>query len=507
MLPALLASQQAQLLALAEAWLATGATTFSIWENEHLLAHWPDTSQPTETDLAASIQIGDKTLGELRVTGLNDARAQARLEAEAGVLGQLAKLENELESMTAELVDKQDQVLALYDLTRSTRTHLDVEETLRLLTREAKRLVKADKAFIMLGTASQPMLVEQCSTPIMDETTLQHLFQQVQISGEELLLSTNDLPSIVPTGTDNLFLKRIVIRNETTALLGLLLNQPAAALSPRLKLARAIAEYAGAQIENALLYKETLTQARLKTELELAARIQLQLLPQDPPKIDGLDLAAGSRPAMHVGGDFYDFVSQPGWPFTFTVGDVSGKGMSAALIMAMTRSVIRSKAKFLPTPTPEIVLGHSNEDMYHDFTEVGMFATVFVGRYDPTCRELLYANAGHSPVIYCPVDGWARLLEADGPAMGVLPLSLSENQTLIFDPGDVLVVATDGFCDASNSTGETFGYTRLLRLVETVAQNSASDIAEAVFDAVNNFSGSHPQNDDQTLVVVKGLEA
>jgi sigma-B regulation protein RsbU (phosphoserine phosphatase) len=169
------------------------------------------------------------------------------------------------------------------------------------------------------------------------------------------------------------------------------------------------------------------------------------------------------------------------------------------------RTAIRSKASALPTPTPEVVIGYSNELMYDDFTEVGMFATLFISRYDPQKRELLYANAGHSPVIYCPAGGFAKLLEADGPAMGVLPISLSEDQPLAFNPGDVLVVATDGFNEASDPQGELFGYTRLLRIVETVAHKSAGEIAGVLFESVRAFSTGHRQDDDQTLLVIKGV--
>ena len=134
-----------------------------------------------------------------------------------------------------------------------------------------------------------------------------------------------------------------------------------------------------------------------------------------------------------------------------------------------------------------------------------MFATVFVGRYDPGQHELIYANAGHSPVIYCPAGGSAILLEADGPAMGVLPISLSENHILQFQPDDLLIVTTDGFNEASNPGGKMFGINQLLQLIESVASKSASEISGEIFKAVQNFSAGRPQDDDQTLVVIKGV--
>ena len=169
-----------------------------------------------------------------------------------------------------------------------------------------------------------------------------------------------------------------------------------------------------------------------------------------------------------MGGDFYDFVAQPDRPFIFSVADVTGKGMAAALLMTMTRTAIHSKASFMPKPTPEIVMKNANEDLYEDFLQVGMFATAFIGQYQPHSQKLLYANAGHSPVIYRPVGGRARLLEADSTPIGVLQVSLCKNHQVPLGQGDVLVVATDGFSEARNPDDEMFGYDRLLDLVDHV---------------------------------------
>jgi sigma-B regulation protein RsbU (phosphoserine phosphatase) len=188
------------------------------------------------------------------------------------------------------------------------------------------------------------------------------------------------------------------------------------------------------------------------------------------------------------------------------LGDVSGKGMSAALLMAMTRTVIRSRANLQPMPMPETILSVSNEIMYDDFTQVGMFCTVFIGHYDPNRAEIWYANAGHSPVIYCPAGGLARLLEADGPALGTLPISLSENQVVSFQPGDLLIIATDGFNESRNFQGELWGIQRMLALIEKISDQPAHVIAERLFEAVDHFSEGHAQDDDQTLIVIKGVD-
>lgn len=245
--------------------------------------------------------------------------------------------------------------------------------------------------------------------------------------------------------------------------------------------------------------------------MALARRVQMHLLPQRPPAVTGLDVYARTLPALEVGGDFYDLLNTPGGPYAFVVGDVSGKGISAALIMAMTRTVLRSASR-APNrdshwPTPAEIMARATEELYDDLSEVSMFATVFLGQYDAANRQLCYANAGHSPVIYCATGCEARLLEADGPALGVLPINLSENQRMPFGPGDLLLVGTDGFNESWNTAGEMFGYERLLRLVEQLADRRADEIAANLYAAVSVFGAGHPQDDDETLVILKGVAA
>jgi len=245
---------------------------------------------------------------------------------------------------------------------------------------------------------------------------------------------------------------------------------------------------------------------RLKNDMAVAANIQLQLLQQKIPHVQGLDLYARSMPALQVGGDFYNFNAHKLGSLVFAVGDVSGKGLPAAMLMAMTRVVLHGAARFMPIVNPRMLLSRINEDLYDDFTELGMFATTFVGCYDPTIHKLTYANAGHSPVIYCPRGGPALLLEADGPAVGILSFNLSENISIDFLPGDILVVATDGFSEASNAQGELFGYDRLLHSVEQFSSLSAEQIAMRMFHHILQFSEGQDQSDDQTIVVLKGVD-
>jgi sigma-B regulation protein RsbU (phosphoserine phosphatase) len=273
---------------------------------------------------------------------------------------------------------------------------------------------------------------------------------------------------------------------------------------PELRLVHAIVEHGGTQVENVLLYEQTLRQARLQAEMELARGVQVNLLPKHAPTVAGLELWGDSKPASQVGGDFYDFVNNGTQPFTFAAGDVSGKGLPAALLMAMTRAVIRAYLQARPELAPDALISRTNGALYGDFTQVGMFATLFVAQYNRGAEEVLYANAGHSPVVYCPSGGRARLLVADGAPLGIAPASFSSNQRLRLSAGDVLVIATDGFSEAWNTSQEMFGYDRLLALVEANAAYPATEIGQKLYRAVTQFSTT--RSDDQTLIVVKGTE-
>jgi phosphoserine phosphatase RsbU/P len=491
-----------QLENIAQAWIANGATFFGVWFQDELVAGWPDEDVPDSGAITVGLRLNGVT-AELRVYGLPAKKFQARLTADAGLVVQIAALEAELNSMTQELIDSQDQLLALYDLTQSTRSSLEPRDVLSALAREAARLIKAPAACALL-ISNNPVEIVHHPEPILTQPMLMSFFGELQDSSNRLLLQSSDDAYRLPEKVNSLLMEPVRVRGEIMAAL-VFLNKTVGFTSPDLKLARAIADQASVQLENAQLYQESLIQARMQTEMELAQNVQLHLLPQRLPEVNGLDIFAGSLPASQVGGDFYDTIYQPGEPFMFTVGDITGKGMPAALLMTMVRTVIRTKARSLPDRLPANIVGSSNDDMYDDFTEVSMFATVFVGQYDHREHTLYYANAGHSPVIYLPAGGIAYMLDADSTPLGVLPISTCENQSVAFGPGDVLVVATDGFSEARNQAGEMFGYERLLRLIEATAHEEAGMIGIELFDAVAEFSSGHAQDDDQTLFVVKGV--
>jgi phosphoserine phosphatase RsbU/P len=168
----------------------------------------------------------------------------------------------------------------------------------------------------------------------------------------------------------------------------------------------------------------------------------------------------------------------------------------------MSRTVLRGALQVLDRPAA--VVERANADLYDDLDRVNTFVTAFTGYYDPTRRHVSFASAGHSPVIYCAKGESPRMLAATSLPLGVLPWNSSTEDSVRLAPGDVLVVGTDGFSEATDRAGGFFGYERLLTLVQSLAPQSAKAIADEIFAAVTEFGDGSPQDDDQTLLVVKG---
>ncbi|MBV9358826.1 MAG: serine/threonine-protein phosphatase, partial [Chloroflexi bacterium] len=171
-------------------------------------------------------------------------------------------------------------------------------------------------------------------------------------------------------------------------------------------------------------------------------------------------------------------------------------------VMEMTRTVLRGAFQLLDRPSA--VLELANSDLYDDLSRVHTFVTAFAGYYDASSRLVRFASAGHSPVVYCRHGEAPRLLAARSLPLGVLPDSPADDDVVRLAPGDLLVVGTDGFSEATDHSGGLFGNDRLLRLVQMLSAAPAPAIADGLFAALTTFGEGRPQDDDQTLVVAKG---
>lgn len=242
----------------------------------------------------------------------------------------------------------------------------------------------------------------------------------------------------------------------------------------------------------------------LEFELELARQVQTGFLPDSLRLTAGLQIYGESRAAKQVNGDYYDFIQPEANQLFFAVGDVVNKGISAALLTAVLRKVIRTALKWSAAPSPKTILTYANTDMYDELDRTAMFATAFIGQFDAEQQMLTYVNAGHAPVIYRPARGVAQLLLANHPPLGVSAHSVYLNSSLSFAAEDLLVVASDGLIEARDHTGRMFGLEALLTLIDRQCHHSAQEIATTIFDTVTQFAAMASPADDQTLLILKG---
>ncbi|MEM7127657.1 MAG: PP2C family protein-serine/threonine phosphatase [Chloroflexota bacterium] len=244
----------------------------------------------------------------------------------------------------------------------------------------------------------------------------------------------------------------------------------------------------------------------LERDLALAKQIQKNFLPHELPPIEGIEIYADTRPAHQVGGDLYDYFLQPSNNLTFIVGDISYKGVSAALLMAVMRKVVKTSLKLVDLPTPASILEYINADMFDDLTRNSMLATAIVGQYRPETRVLTYTNAGHSPVIYKPAHEPARLLKSENVPVGVQVNEQFIEKKVVMAQGDLLIVLTDGYIEMPDNRGKHFGYERLLEVIDSAASQQPSGIAHEIVRAFNRF-GAGLHHDDQTLLIIKGVNS
>ena len=236
----------------------------------------------------------------------------------------------------------------------------------------------------------------------------------------------------------------------------------------------------------------------------MAGRIQADILPEEAPQIAGWDIAAVLQPARETSGDFYDFLPLSAHKWGLVVADVTDKGMGAALLMALTSTLMRTYAARFPT-LPAFTLSTVSERILSD-TRGGMFVTAFFGILETHTGRFLFANAGHPPAYLIGSRKGRETVERlvrTGMALGVSEEARWKQKSLRMEPGDVLVVYTDGITEAQTPTGKTFGEERLLEVLLAHAKASANALCSAVFEEVRNFTGNSPRQDDIALVVIK----
>ncbi|MBI5464214.1 MAG: SpoIIE family protein phosphatase [Ignavibacteriales bacterium] len=263
---------------------------------------------------------------------------------------------------------------------------------------------------------------------------------------------------------------------------------------------------AALSVENAFLYEELAENERMKHELEIARRIQLQSLPQEIPNVRGLDIAGSSHPAMEVGGDFFDYLNGSPDQLTVIVGDVSGKGTSAAMYMSKVQGIFRSLHEFNLAPRELFI--RANRLLCKDL-ERRSFVTVLGATFDVDRKTCRFARAGHLPLfVYRASDRRVEIITPKGLGLGLNDEELFADELqqveLSYNEGDVLVFVTDGVTEAHRTDGEQYGEERVVEVLAEAAHQSAEVIQSRLLEHLRSFADT-AQHDDETIVVVKAV--
>jgi sigma-B regulation protein RsbU (phosphoserine phosphatase) len=424
-----------------------------------------------------------------------------------------------------------DRLAMLYQLTQAFNSSLDLDEVLNRVMDEVITATHAERGFVML-IEDRPSSEEESANEKkfsfkvargLDQKTIEKpqfqisrsIVERVAADGQPVLTSDaqsdarfNIRQSIMFLGLRAILCVPLTFKDQ---LLGVIYvdNRMHVGIFTQadLELLRAIASSAAIAIENARLYQVAVEKGRMERELQMARKVQASLLPQERPIIPGWSFSTRWKPAREVGGDYYDFIPISSGKLGLIIADVTDKGMPAALFMASTRSIMRASMPHAGSPAEGIT--QANRLIYAE-SENGLFVTLFYGLLNPDTGEFTYVNAGHNPPLVFQTGGEAcsgnlKKLGTTGLQLG-MDIDSSYNQgTLILQPGDFILLYTDGVTDALDSIKNEFGITRLQEVLLSNCKASTEELLDTLQKAIDDFTGSAAPYDDITMLVIKRL--
>lgn len=261
-----------------------------------------------------------------------------------------------------------------------------------------------------------------------------------------------------------------------------------------------LANQAALALEQARLHREALEKERLEREMELASQIQRGIIPRDLPDLTSYDLAGWTRPARHVGGDFYDVIPLSSGRFAIVLADVSGKGVPAALLVSTIHSLLRSLLDRVQDL--DEVCRHLDRHLL-EFSAASKYATLFLVDLDPQAGEIGYVNAGHNPALVLRADGSSEALSSSSFPVGLVGGGSYHPRQVVLEPGDVLCIYSDGLTEAESPRGEEYGLARLTADLVELRSAPLEEIRTEVERRISRYTAGQPQGDDQTVLLLR----
>lgn len=405
-----------------------------------------------------------------------------------------------------------EELSILNDLARTIGASLDSRQIMDTIVRRSLRAVNGEQGVITL-VDQQRRDPQKTFVRIMDTSAeherlrpTEHLLGWMHLNKRPIMI--ND------PGNDDRFrgvrwdesvrsvlCVPMIIKSELTGVLTVYNKKGSAAFTDDDQRLLAILAAQSAQvIENARLIERERQLLKMQEELRLAAKIQTELLPKSSPVVPGYRVAAKTIPAQMIGGDYFDFLLVDRDHLAFCLGDVSGKGLPASLLMASTQATVRGQA-FNGLAPADCVARSSR--MLYETTEPEKFVTLLFGILELNEHRLSYTNAGHEHPYLIGPGGDVRRLDKGGVALGMLEEFPFDQETVAFPPGSTLIICSDGITEAMNATSAQFGDERLGVLVREHRTAAPEVLIDEIVRAVRWHAGETPQADDMTLVVIQ----
>jgi sigma-B regulation protein RsbU (phosphoserine phosphatase) len=425
----------------------------------------------------------------------------------SGAAIEKAVIIEQLKEVNRTLDHKFQELNTLFDLSKEFNVGLDVSKVVRLITFALLGQVGVHRYAICLRNGEDLQIIASKLEGEVNITTslkalcdlrkaelIQDLLKQRKLREPAVALHRLGISALIP----------MHLQNQTK---GLIMLGPKLRggeySSVDLEFLYSLGNLAIISIENARLFRDALEKQRLEDELKIAREIQQGLLPEKLPTIRGFEIAGINIPSFQVGGDYYDVIEHSEKDYVVAIGDVSGKGTPAALLMAGVQAVLRTIAPLhLPLP---IATGRMN-DLICMNTHGGKFITFFWGILETESRQFHYVNAGHNPPMLIRKDGSVEKLEKGGLILGIMKsIAPYEEGMCHIEPGDVLMMYTDGVSEAMNPKNVDFSEEALERVAKEARNSSAREIIAKIRAALEVHTEGSPQSDDITMLVLKAV--
>lgn len=412
-----------------------------------------------------------------------------------------------------------DKLRMLLDITKKISRSLDLQEVLNLVMDTLDSLIPYDAAGIFVvkcdetADAEEPCVFQAEAVRGYDIEELTHLhlklgeglIGQVALTGEPITshdVRKNPIYVNARSETRSEMVAPIISNTEVIGVFDLESDELNAYSEDDLQVLMLLASQVAIIIEKVMLHEQLIEKKRLEGQLEVARQVQLELLPAKDPQLEGYDISAYNFPTEEVSGDYYDWVKIYDDQIGLVIADVSGKGVPAALLMAFLRASLRAATHI--GYSPHISMAKVNYLLWESI-ERNQFVTAFYGTLDAANRTLSYANAGHNPPVLLKKNGEFRFIDRGSVPLGMFRETRYHEYYLTTEPGDLLVLYTDGATEAQNRAGEEFGRMRLVEAMKANSQLSARELVAAIHAEVLKWTEGLGATDDVTFFVIKAL--